>query len=196
MSSSLASKSGSGLKVNVRMRCGCKSDSTSIACTVLRGRPRSRASVRTLQRLRDSGCWQTRVCTLCRISGPCLSGRPDRIASPSPSKPAVAKPRRHLLTVADEFAAAIGQDRRASDEARSLLLVDAGGELPDMAALREHGAADRGAAPADRIGRGGGERKGAGNKGEDGNAPKKARTGAIACILPGGREGKMEIPVH
>ncbi len=51
ISSSLASKSGSGLKVNVRMRCGCSPQAARISWTVVLGKCRSCASVRTLQRL-------------------------------------------------------------------------------------------------------------------------------------------------
>jgi len=51
MSSSLASKSGSGLKVNLRIRWGCSLAATSMACTVLAGNATSAASVRTVQRL-------------------------------------------------------------------------------------------------------------------------------------------------
>jgi hypothetical protein len=55
MSSSLASKSGSGLKVKVRMRCGCKPEAARIWWTVLGGRRTSLARVRTVQRLKNFG---------------------------------------------------------------------------------------------------------------------------------------------
>jgi len=99
MSSNFASKSGSGLKVKVRMRWGCNLAAASIACTVLGGSPSSAARVRTVQRPCDSGCWQTRVCTLCRTLKSCLGGRPDRGASRRPSIPSTAKDRRHFPTV-------------------------------------------------------------------------------------------------
>jgi hypothetical protein len=59
--------------------------------------------------------------------------------------------------VIDESPAAAGKDRRASDQARSVLLAIVGGEPFDAAAVRQHNVPDRGAARADRIGRGGEE---------------------------------------
>jgi hypothetical protein len=54
--------------------------------------------------------------------------------------------------VADEPAAALGEDRRPAGEARALLLAIAGGEPSDAAVVRKHGAEDRGATGADRLG--------------------------------------------
>jgi hypothetical protein len=51
ISSSLDSKSGSGLKVKVRTRWGCNLAATSMPCTVLAGSLSSAAKVRTVQRL-------------------------------------------------------------------------------------------------------------------------------------------------
>ena len=48
--------------------------------------------------------------------------------------------------VADELAAAIGEDRRSPGQARSVLLVALGGESSGTAAVWKHGAADRSAA--------------------------------------------------
>ena len=76
-SSNLAAKSGSGLNVKVRTRCGCNMDSTSMWWTVLGGKSTSWARVRTLQRLWNRGCWQTFCCTFCQVSAPCL-GRSAR----------------------------------------------------------------------------------------------------------------------
>ena len=42
--------------------------------------------------------------------------------------------------VLDQLAATVGEDRRQADQARAVLLVDAGGEPPDPAVVREHGA--------------------------------------------------------
>jgi hypothetical protein len=42
---------GSGLKVNVRTRCGCYLAAANIVCTVLAANPSSAASIRTVQRL-------------------------------------------------------------------------------------------------------------------------------------------------
>src|SRR5216683_8349455 len=67
------------------MRCGCNSDAFRIACTVLGGRPTFRASVRTVQRPCDSGCWQAKVCTFCQTEAACFGGRPERGASRNPS---------------------------------------------------------------------------------------------------------------
>jgi hypothetical protein len=55
--------------------------------------------------------------------------------------------------VADQLAAAAGEDRRAFNKACTLLLAAACGEPPDAAALREHAAKDRDAAVAGVIGR-------------------------------------------
>jgi Transposase DDE domain group 1 len=53
--------------------------------------------------------------------------------------------------VADELTAAVGQDRRSSNQARPILLAAAGGESSDAAVVWKHGAQDRGAAGAHRI---------------------------------------------
>ena len=50
-----------------------------------------------------------------------------------------------------------GNDGRALDQARPVLLAASGGEPPDTAAVRKHGAADRGVGRANRIGLGGGQ---------------------------------------
>src|ERR1035437_3777746 len=62
----------------------------------------------------------------------------------------VAGAGRHL--VADQLAAAPGEDRRAVDQACPVLLAPAGGESSDAAALRKHAAEDRDAAVASGIG--------------------------------------------
>ena len=51
-----------------------------------------------------------------------------------------------LDLVADQLAAAAGENRRAFDKTRPLLLVAAGGESPDAVVVRRHAAEDRGAA--------------------------------------------------
>src|SRR5713226_4924858 len=91
MSSSLASKLGSGLKVKVRTRWGRNPEATNISCTVLEGKPNSCARFRTLQRLCIFGCWHIRFCTCCQTSSPCLTGRPERGASCSPFAPYLEK---------------------------------------------------------------------------------------------------------
>jgi len=53
--------------------------------------------------------------------------------------------------VANQLAAAVGEDRRTVDKAHPLLLVAAGGESPDAPALCWHAAEDRGAAVAGGI---------------------------------------------
>jgi hypothetical protein len=50
--------------------------------------------------------------------------------------------------VTNQHAAAVGEDRRTVDQARTLLLVAAGGESPDAPTVRRHAAEDRGAAGA------------------------------------------------
>ena len=59
--------------------------------------------------------------------------------------------------VADELASAARENRRQAGQARAVLLADAGREPPDAATVWKHGAADRRAALADRIKRGGGQ---------------------------------------
>ena len=73
---------------------------------------------------------------------------------------------RHL--VADQLAAAAGENRGPSDKTRPLLLVAAGGESPDAAALWRHAAKDRDAAVAGGI--------------------KRPRSGANFDDAPGTRE--------
>jgi hypothetical protein len=53
--------------------------------------------------------------------------------------------------VADELAAAAGENRRTPNQARPLLLAATGGESPHAAAVWEHAAQDRGAAITNRI---------------------------------------------
>jgi len=69
-----------------------------------------------------------------------------------PSGPGAAEADRRL--VLGQLAAAVGEDRRAFDQARPVLLAASGGEPPDAAVVREHGVPDRSAAGAHRIGRG------------------------------------------
>ena len=99
MSSNLASKSGSGLKVKVRTRCSGSFDVCRMVWTVLGGNRNFRANVRTVQRPCDSGCWQAKVCTFCQTPASCLGGLPERGASRSPSSPRATNDRRHLPTV-------------------------------------------------------------------------------------------------
>ncbi|MGB7723564.1 MAG: IS1380 family transposase, partial [Bryobacteraceae bacterium] len=54
--------------------------------------------------------------------------------------------------VADELAATVGEDRRQAGQTCPLLLADAGREPSDAAVVREHGAPNRIAAGAQRIG--------------------------------------------
>jgi Transposase DDE domain group 1 len=53
--------------------------------------------------------------------------------------------------VADELAAAAGENRRTPNQARPVLLAATGGESPHAAAVWEHAAQDRGAAITSRI---------------------------------------------
>src|ERR1019366_10076180 len=54
--------------------------------------------------------------------------------------------------VVDELAATVGEDRRQADQACAVLLAAAGGEPSDAAPVRGHGAPNRSAAGAHRIG--------------------------------------------
>ncbi len=54
--------------------------------------------------------------------------------------------------VADELAAAAGEDRRAADQTRSQLLAALGGESSDTAAVWSHGGPDHCATLASRLG--------------------------------------------
>ena len=53
--------------------------------------------------------------------------------------------------VADQLAVALGEDRRSSDQARAVLLADAGREPSHAAAVQEHGKADRSAGGSDWV---------------------------------------------
>jgi len=53
--------------------------------------------------------------------------------------------------VADQLAAAVGEDRRTAHQTRALLLVGAGGEPSGAAVVCRHAAEDRGAAVAGGI---------------------------------------------
>jgi hypothetical protein len=66
-----------------------------------------------------------------------------------PSGPGAAAEDRQL--VAHEFAAAVGKDRGQADQARAVLLVDAGGESSDQAAVWGDGRKDRRPAGGDGI---------------------------------------------
>jgi len=67
----------------------------------------------------------------------------------APSGPGAADENREL--VADELAAAIGEDGWQANQARAVLLVDAGRKPPDQAAVRRDGGQDRRLAGGDRV---------------------------------------------
>ena len=74
----------------------------------------------------------------------------DRL-QPGESVAAAGAAQANRELVADQLAAAAGEDRRAVDKACPLLLAAAGGESSDAAAVWRHAAADGGAAAASRI---------------------------------------------
>src|SRR5208282_5245375 len=86
-----------------------------------------------------------------------------------------------LDVVADQPAAAAGENRRAFDKGCPLLLVAAGGEASDAPALRKHAAEDRDAGGTGRIAAGDGgfqigcEETGAW-RGVVGNGPQTVRS--------------------
>ncbi len=88
---------------------------------------------------------------------------------------------RHL--VADQLAAAAGENRRTVDKAQTLLLVAAGGESPDPTALRQHAAQDRDAAVASRISR----RAGRGDVGDDAGAQGEVSAESLGKRVISGR---------
>lgn len=57
--------------------------------------------------------------------------------------------------VADQLAAAVGEDRGQAGEARPVLFAGAGREPSHTAPVREHGSADRCAGGGDRVAGGG-----------------------------------------
>jgi hypothetical protein len=71
--------------------------------------------------------------------------------------------------VLDEPATAVGEDGGPADQARALLLAAPGRGASDTAALRGHGAADRGVASAGRIG----GRSGGSNRSKEGRGPER-----------------------
>jgi hypothetical protein len=74
--------------------------------------------------------------------------------SHAPSALVMPKPLWTSHTVADQLAAAVGQDRRPIDQTCPLLLVAADGESSHAAAVRGHAGEDRDAAVAGGIRRG------------------------------------------
>ena len=90
--------------------------------------------------------------------------------------------------VVDEPEAAIGEDGWPIGRARPVLLAASGGEPPDAAVVREHGAADRGAGGADRVGKGRGGRE----IGQRGGRGRKGvgviRQEGRSCLSRGPRE--------
>ena len=63
----------------------------------------------------------------------------------------LALPKRIYELVADEFAAALGEDRRTAGETCALLLAALGRRAPESEAVRQHAEDDRGAAAAGRL---------------------------------------------
>jgi len=99
-------------------------------------------------------------------SVPTLTGEPVAAAG-------AAEEDRQL--VADEFAAAAGEDRWAVGEARPLLLAAASGKPSDAGAVCEYGAADCGVAGTSGIELGGWQMKKLDNKGVgDGKVSQKS----------------------
>ena len=78
----------------------------------------------------------------------------DRLQPGEPVAAARAAERDRWL-VLDQLAAAVGEDRWTVGEARTILLAAAGRESSDAPFVWKHGAADCGAARANRIGVGG-----------------------------------------
>ena len=79
--------------------------------------------------------------------------QPDRLQLGEPLA-AVCAAEEDRELVADQLAAAAGEDRRQGGQARPMLLADVGRKPPDQAAVRKHGTADRGA--GDGVDGGGG----------------------------------------
>ena len=91
-----------------------------------------------------------------------------------------------------QLPAAVGETRRTAHQTRALLLVAAGGEPSDAAALWEYAAKDRGVTVAGgirRVQRGANLDDGAGLAGEvSADAPGK-RVLSGRCVLAGGETG-------
>jgi hypothetical protein len=96
---------------------------------------------------------------------------------------------RHLI--ADQLAAAAGDNRRAVDKARPLLLVAAGGEPSHTAAVRRHAAQDHGLAGAggingtliaDKLGR---------RKAAQGAVRRESSAKSRGAVLESGRNGSQ-----
>ena len=76
--------------------------------------------------------------------------------------------------VADHLVATVGEDGRQFGQAHPVLLVDAGGELPDAAAVCSHRAADSGSDDANRIGCGGEKQPNRVREGGDGEVAEES----------------------
>jgi hypothetical protein len=79
-----------------------------------------------------------------------VGAEPDRLQLGKPLAAAGAAEENREL-VADQFAAAAGEDTRQAGQARPMLLADAGREPSQTAAVRGHGPADRCAGGGDRV---------------------------------------------
>ena len=89
--------------------------------------------------------------------------------------------------VADQLAAAAGEDGWPIGEARPLLLAAVSGRASDPASVRGNSAADLGATPADWIGRGCGEENRLTEGGWDGEVSEKSLAmGTCGLFLPRG----------
>ena len=116
------------------------------------GKPRSGAPKRRgnieIRRTR----WLSRVNPLAGSRSLAAYLRSDRPVSRCSADLEVGTTEEDRQVVADQLAAAAGEDRRPVGEARPLLLAAAGRESPDAAAVWSHGTADRGAARTRRVG--------------------------------------------
>jgi len=83
--------------------------------------------------------------------------------------------------VADELASAARENRRQAGQARAVLLADAGREPPDAATVWKHGAANRPAAPASRVG----------EPTTGWGFPEERGRGAAKCRKHGSKEGRL-----
>ena len=96
--------------------------------------------------------------------------------------------------VPDELAAAVGEDRWASDQARPVLLAAPGREPPDAGPVWKHGAANRSVAAAERIGRGGQQANRAKEGGGDGEVYEKSLEIRHFLVFHYPEELKLAVP--
>ena len=118
---------------------------------------------------------------------------PDRLQLGKPVAAAGAAEEDREL-VADQLAAAAGEDRRPVGEARPVLLAAVSGRSSDAAGVRIDFAKDLGVAPADWIGRGGRKENRLKEGGWDGEVSEKSLAMSPCGLFSCREEAEQALP--